>query len=292
MMLTSTQTIVGSLLMATMERLWNTPKIVGAVAVAFAIGIGIGGYLGASGYFSMKGSSKIDLSTIDITLKCLSGNSVEVARGDGSIDVLFPECAQELRIALGEEFREVGNESLRAILATVVAANFAEYGASSAWSYEDIKNSSHLNCGNTIFLVGYLLNAFDSENLQSIGFDGGLIGNHAQLLFRGNGETVLLDPTTGLIAKTNFNDLLRGVPLHESKIRTFSIKDKTKDINSFRERVYIAIRGGRYKPSDLMYMHGSLAEHKSKGGSSSYFTPGGITLRARLKVQHLASEAN
>lgn len=257
-----------------------------AVVAVFVMGVGAGLYLRSAHYFSQERPSKIDLAMIDETLWCLSGDSIEAVRTSGSIDVLFPKCVQELRVALGDEFQKVGDESLRAVLATVVAANFAEYGASSALSFEDIKDSSHLNCANTIFLVGYLLDAFDSENLQPIGFDGGAIGNHAQLLFKGSGETVLLDPTAGLIAKTNFDDLLRGVPVSQSKIRTFSIKDKSKNINSSRERVYIAIQRGKYRPSDFMYMHESLAELKSRGSSNSYFTPGGITVRTRLKTQN------
>lgn len=269
-----------------MERLLNAKKVVVACAAVFVIGIGAGLYISSADYFSQERPSKIDLATIDGTLRCLSGDSIEAARTSGSIDFLFPKCAQELRVVLGDEFKKVGDESLRAVLATVVAANFAEYGASSALSFEDIKNSSHLNCANTLFLVGYLLDAFDSENLQPIGFDGGAIGNHAQLLFKGSGETLLLDPTAGLIAKTNFDDLLRGVPVSQSKIRTFSIKDKSKSINSSRERVYIAIQRGKYQPSDFMYMHESLAELKSRGSSNSYFTPGGITVRTTLKIQN------
>jgi hypothetical protein len=260
--------------------------------LVLGIGFVVGVYLISNDYLSEDPlpkigpppSPKFDFSVTDTTLKCLTKDSIEAVRKSGTIDILTPQCSQELRAALGAEFEKIGDESIRAILATIVAANFAEYGASSALSYKDIRNSSHLNCGNTIFLVGYLLGAITSKNLKPIGFAGGIVENHAQLLFYENGETVLLDPTTGLIAKTNFNNLLQGIPVDENKIRSFSIKDKS--INSFRETVYIAINRGKYMPSDFMYMHESLAEQKEKGGASRYFTPGGMALRERVKSKN------
>lgn len=260
----------------------RTKRLLPALVALLVIGLGTGVYLRSVNYFNGKTAAKIDLSVLDITLKCLSGGSIETVRNSGSIDVLLPRCSQELRAVLGDEFQAIGDGALRAILATVVAANFAEYGASSGLSYEEIKNSSHLDCSRTILLVGYLLDGLESKSLKPIGFDGGFIGNHAQLLFNDNNDTILLDPTAGIIAKTNFNDLLRGIPLDEKNIRTFSMKDKS--INSFRENIYIAISRGKYLPSDFMYMHESLAEQKPSG-SDFYFTPGGITVRERLKGQ-------
>jgi hypothetical protein len=263
----------------------RTKRLFPSLVALLVIGLGTGVYLRSDNYFNGEKAAKIDLSAIDIRLKCLSENSIETVRNFGSIDVLIPQCSQELWGVLGDEFQSIGDGALRAILATVVAANFAEYGASSAASYEEISKSSQLNCSNANYLVGYLLGGLESENLKPIGFDGGFIGNHAQLLFNDNGKTVLLDPTAGIIAKTSFNDLLRGVPLDKKSIRAFSIR--AKRINSFREKVYVAINHGKYLPSDFMYMHESLAEQMTTMGQPAgiFFTPGGITLRARLKNQ-------
>lgn len=261
----------------------RTKRLFPSLVALLVIGLGTGVYLRSDHYFNGEKAAKIDLSVIEITLKCLSADSIETVRNSGSIDVLIPRCSHELREVLGDEFQSVSEGAFRAILATVLAANFAEYGASSAQSYEEIKNSSHLDCSRTILLVGYLLDALESQRLQPIGFDGGYIGNHAQLLFNDERDTILLDPTAGIIAKTSFNDLLRGVPLDEKSIRAFSMKDKS--INSFRENVYTAISHGKYLPSDLMYMHESLAEQKM-GGSDFYFTPGGITVRSKFKNQN------
>ena len=257
-------------------------RLLPSLVALLVIGVGTGVYLGSDNYFNEENAAKIDLSAIEITLKCLSEDSIEAVRNSGSIDVVIPRCSEELRVVLGDGFQSIGYGAFRAILATVSAANFAEYGASSAQSYEEIKNSSHLDCSRTILLVGYLLDALESRDLKPIGFDGEFIGNHAQLLFNSKSDVILLDPTSGIIAKTNFDNLLRGVPLDEKSIRVFSMKGKSS--NSFRENVYMAISHGKYLPSDFMYMHESLAEQKH-GGSDSYFTSGGITVRAKSKGQ-------
>jgi len=218
-----------------------------------------------------------DIRRLDVSLTCLGHGAIEAVRKSGSVDALVPACEHELRTVLGDDFGKIDQESLRVVLATVVAANFADYGPNSAITFEDIKQSKYLNCGNTTFLVGYLFGTLNSKRIMSVGFDGGVVGNHAQLIYSGKHDTILLDPTTGLIAQTDFNDLLRGNPVRTNKIRSFSIKDKS--INTFRQRVYLAVRDGEYDPSDFMFMHESLREQFDHGMLSRYFSPGAIKAR-------------
>lgn len=227
-----------------------------------------------------------DIASIDIPLACLDETGIEDVRRSGSVDTVLKRCSTELAASLGEDLGAVDPGTARAILATAVAANFAPYGESSAISYEDIRRATHLNCGNTIFLVAHLMGALNSPALKSIGFEGDAVGNHAQLLYVApNGDEFLLDPTTGLIAKTTFDDLLRGIPVASTRIRSFRIKDRS--IGSPRNRVYLAIAQGLYKPSDFMFMHETLAEQAKRGSLNNYFTPAGIISRKRLNIDLL-----
>lgn len=227
----------------------------------------------------------VDIASIDTSLACLDEAAIEDVRRSGSVDTVLQRCSTELAASLGEDLG-TDPETARVILATALAANFAPYGESSAISYEDIRRATHLNCGNTIFLVAHLMGAFNSPTLKSIGFEGGAVGNHAQLLYVApNGDEFLLDPTTGLVAKTTFDDLLRGIPVASTRIRSFRIKDRT--IDSLRNRVYRAIAQGRYKPSDFMFMHETLAEQAKRGSLVNYFTPAGIISRKRLSIDLL-----
>ncbi|WP_431064137.1 hypothetical protein [Methylotuvimicrobium sp.] len=210
---------------------------------------------------------------------------IDSIKGSGSVDQAFSACINELQFLMGSEFQQLDENALKAIFSTIVAAQFAEYGNSSAVSYEKIKDSEYLNCGNTILLAGYLYGT-DKNSLRSIGFDGGAIGNHAQLLYLGDTQ-LLLDPTTGLVAQVGFDDLLSGTPVPLNKIRMFTVKAKT--IDSFRKKVFLAVIDGKYRPSDFMYMHESISEHLKKGSSDNYFTPGGIYIRNILRNKQSSS---
>lgn len=216
-----------------------------------------------------------------IYLECLNNKVINKIKKNNAMDEIFSSCNREIRSILAQDFGPIGDDALRAILSTIIAANFADYGNSSAITFEDIANSDFLNCGNTILLAGYLYGSKE-RSLRSIGFDGGKIGNHAQLYYN-NGTQLLLDPTIGLIAKTSFDDLLRGVPVPKDQIRVFSIK--AKNIDLFRQKVYLAVLLGQYHPSDFMYMHETLQDHLQKATSDNYFTPGGIYFRETIRKQ-------
>jgi hypothetical protein len=155
----------------------------------------------------------------EVALECLTQASIAQVRAQGSVDVIMPACSQQLRQALGEDFGTIDDDLVRVVLATVAAGNFADYGASSAIKYEDIARADHLNCGNTIFLVGYLFGSVDTEKIRPVGFDGGVVSNHAQLLYIDGGRSLLLDPTIGLVAHVDFDDLMRGWRVPSTKIR-------------------------------------------------------------------------
>lgn len=247
------------------------------VATALLAGVGAGNYFRPLDALDANAPSARAFAEKDIALDCITPRAIEATRQSGSLDAISTRCEPELSAIFGARDPSL----LRAILATIVAANFAEYGSSSGVTYADIKDAKYLNCGNTIFLTGHLFGDLASEHLRSIGFEGGAVGNHAQLLFLNGDTQFLLDPTTGLIAQTTFDDLVSGAPVPEEKIWMFGVKAKT--IDKFRDKVYRAVGRGEYDPSDFMYMHESLLEHQQKGSSHVYFTPGGITLRDRLR---------
>lgn len=244
-----------------------------------ALGYQISGNVTSMNQHATEAAVRADDSQLEeIRLQCLTDQTISSIKKTGLIEAAQNECLKELKQRFGSEFNEVSEEGWRAIFATAVAANFAEYGGSSASTYEQIAKSTFLNCGQTVLLTGYLFGP-KNTSLRSIGFDGGAVGNHAQNYYVGK-VNMLLDPTTGLVALTSFDDLLRGIPVPSAKIRMLTIKAQT--IGSFRKKVFTAVKTGAYRPSDFMYMHTSLDEHKSKGSSENYFSPGGIYVREVL----------
>lgn len=224
---------------------------------------------------------------IDIDLDCLADQDIEQIRATRSLNLAFPKCREELLADLGEAFAGYDDDALKAILATIASARFALYGPSNALSYEEIAASAYLNCGNTILLAGFLFDQGDTR-VRPIGFDGGAVGNHAQLLFFQNDDPddendLLLDPTFGIVAITSLNSLLSGREVPDSRIRRFAIKDKS--IKQVQGTVFASVAEGRYKPSDFMYLHESVGAMYKFADLSHYFTPGGIYLRNLLSRQ-------
>lgn len=216
-----------------------------------------------------------------LRLECLRSGLIDELRRTRAIETAILLCEGEVRRATQANFGKLSTNAIRAFVATIVAGNFAEYGASDGRSFEEIAGERLLSCAQLAFLVGYLYGEND-PSLRSIGFDGGAIGNHAQLILLDEARAFLLDPTAGVIAETDFDSLLSGTPISAKKIVLFGIK--AASIDAFREKVLSALLNGSYRPSDFMYMHENLFEHRTKGGSAYYFTPGGIYVRKQLKA--------
>lgn len=212
-----------------------------------------------------------------IQLACLDRDTIDEIRGSGDLDAAYKSCDAELTTRLGPPFMDLDEHARRAILASIVAGLFAEYGPGPAILFEDIATSDTLNCLNTTLLTGYLFAERPGE-LKPVGFDYGAIGNHAQLAYDDGRIRLLLDPTTGLVARIGFDELLQGKkPL---AVREFAVRGTS--IEGFRRMVFDAVRAGRYRPSDLLYVHQDaeqLADAAIRGSSVDYFTPAGLKLR-------------
>lgn len=249
-----------------------------------------------SGYAVAQNSEgkldEVELVNNPIILRCLTNSDLNFIKNSASIDAGFRKCKKELKSIFSEDFGGLDDDELKAIFATVVAANFSEYGKSQATDFKEMARSEYLNCGNLVVLVGYLIGEED-KRIRTIGFEGGAVGNHAQLIYQGK-HNILLDPTIGMVALVSFNELLRGFPVHRKNIKLFRIR--AKKLESFVRKVVRSVLNGDYRPSDFLYMHETTREHrlnllnkknmlKSKDeifGVDSYFSPGGISIRHRL----------
>jgi hypothetical protein len=87
------------------------------------------------------------------------------------------------------------------------------------------------------------------ESLIALGWNGGAVGNHEQLIFPGT-ISVLLDPTIGLVwTGVTYNNLVKG---HGYTSGWCSFYYRT-DLNSFQAEVSTAIYYGQYLPYDCLY---------------------------------------
>ncbi|MNX86549.1 hypothetical protein D3C86_1184350 [compost metagenome] len=194
-------------------------------------------------------------------LLCLTSNQLAAVKSDpkNAIPVAFENCSVE--IDKKTEQLTLTPEEKRIAFLSILAHSLAPYGASRSISLKDLLADKSMDCDNYAILTGYFnaLFAGETHNLKFAGFDGGAVGNHAQL-FVDTEKGLLLDPTIGLIARIGFDDLLQGKPLDHHQAIIFQQHDQP-ELDFFVKKVYDSVLQGKYKPSDLLYFFHSIEEY-------------------------------
>lgn len=79
----------------------------------------------------------------EIILPCFNNDEIIIIKKTCSIDDAYHKYHLDMKKAFGNSFNDVDEEGWRDIFATIVAANFAEYGNSSAVTFDTISDLSH-----------------------------------------------------------------------------------------------------------------------------------------------------
>ncbi|MBF9232145.1 hypothetical protein [Microvirga alba] len=195
-------------------------------------------------------------------LECLTAVQIEAIRQDPyrTLPVAYSACEGELKRQLAN--LELGEQQTRAAFASVAANAMAPYGTSTSLKLKDLLRDKTLSCDNYAALTGYFATILLTvpHKLIFVGFDGGAVGNHAQLFAQIGEDQMLVDPTIGLVAKTNFNEMLQGGKVSSSKIAIF---DQHRDglATWLGRSVVLALEEGLYNPSDILYYFHSMEEY-------------------------------
>lgn len=149
---------------------------------------------------------------------------------------------------------QLSEDHLKGVFGMMVAHAFAPYGASKATTWEQLLEEDDLDCDNYAILAGYLVEelGFPENSYRIVGFNGGAVGNHAQLFVASEAKEILLDPTIGLVADIDIVSLLAGEKVPPYKmVLMYGYDDPA--ILLFAERIVDAVENGKYKPSDVIY---------------------------------------
>lgn len=137
----------------------------------------------------------------------------------------------------------------------------APYGsAPAAPALLDQIRKPRLNCCGYVSAAVGLFEALEPEaarHLSLVGFHGGAVGNHVQILLRGPKRTLLADPSAGLAAFTTFDELLQGKPVAEPDVLLFFSEKVNGELRGHSRQVREALVQGKYRPSDLLYVYRS-----------------------------------
>lgn len=200
--------------------------------------------------------------TVD-TLSCLSKRRIAEVRKAPAAGIRNAYSACHAEFASKTASLKLTESQAKVAFLSVLAHAMAPYGNSVSLKLDDLLADKVMDCDNYIVLTGHFTRLFlgkTNVTTKFVGFDGGAVGNHAQLIVEDNGDQLLLDPTIGLVAKVSFNDLLMGKSVPDERIRLFK-QHPDKTLDTFIPKVAGAVSNGSYRPSDMLYYFPSLDEY-------------------------------
>lgn len=175
----------------------------------------------------------------------------ELTANPEKIGFYYDMCRTTFINELGPAFANLNEDGRKLAWASVMAYELKPYGGSMAFSFKDLIAASVLDCDNYVFLTWHLfrtMKPLSPIGVRMVGWNGGAVGNHAQIFTEGTGVPLLLDPTIGLVAVASFDQVAKGQP-----VTAFKEFYWRTELATFRANVVAALTGGLYKPSDLLY---------------------------------------
>jgi hypothetical protein len=188
-------------------------------------------------------------------------NNESLAQLSTDLKSFYSGCKSEIEQIIGGPLTE--SETM-AIFSMIISHNIAPYGRSSQIEIMDMLHEKSLNCGNYTWLLADIFKVLAGLDypgeMAVIGFDGGTVGNHAQVIYKTDtGDTLLLDPTVGIVAKVSYDELTRGSPIPSSSFRSlYSYWTNPRQdplINKYHWKVYFSLLLGLYQPKDSLYFY-------------------------------------
>ncbi len=147
-----------------------------------------------------------------------------------------------------------------AVLVNCLVHNLAPYGPNGSGP---VMTWKYLNCDDyagVLYQYLQLLLIDDAEDVEFfiLGFSGGYIYDHAQVVLSTRGQTLLLDPTYGIAALITQDELLDGRPVSPDRLATFYSYWYAEGQSGLRRdylRVVESLRYGFYRRDWLWYMY-------------------------------------
>jgi hypothetical protein len=206
-----------------------------------------------------------------------------------SIETYYEQARPTFKTNLGnvDLNSDIPNGLLAVAFAAIAAWDLKPYGNNPVGKdLQSLLNAATLACNDYVLLTWYLCGFMPEAvgvNIVALGWNGGAVGNHAQMLAAdpATGISLLLDPTVGIVARgCTYNSLLRGVGVPGSqRMASFAAYNSyVGSTGAFTDEVFNAINGGQYKPSDALYYVDQLSIYAALPPEANWLTPQGAAL--------------
>ena len=205
-----------------------------------------------------------------------------IAADPSVITTLYASERTRFLASLGSNFAAEPEEHFKLAFCAVFAYDHVPYGpdgGSVADPLVTLLSRANMDCDNYAAVAWGLFELLCPSHVTSVcavGWDGGAIGNHAQIVAHkapngqgGDGGSILVDPTIGFIQVGYPYDWFasqKACSAAYAKSFNQGRNDGTAWLNS---AVQSAMSNGSLKPSDILYVFGSIDSFKSPECSST-----------------------
>lgn len=215
-----------------------------------------------------------------------SSQHASVASNPSNIVALYNAERSRFISNLPASFAGEAEEHRQLAFCSLFAYDHTPYGSGGGLCSDpliDLLNRSSMDCDNYVAVTWRLFNLLvpnHATRVCAVGWDGGAVGNHAQLVAHktpdavgNNGGFLLVDPTIGLYACAyNFDWLVKGKPFSSTYVKSF-YSEKNDGIAGFNSTVLSAVLNGQYKPSDIMYTFNDVEKFVNPPPMADWPTP-------------------
>jgi hypothetical protein len=180
--------------------------------------------------------------------------------------------------SLGPAFSGQCEDHLRLAFCALAAFDLKPYGACVAHDLAGLLGAPALDCDNYVGLAWHLFRLFRPISptvVTALGWDGGAIGNHAQMQGQTPGSPdIYLDPTIGLVVNGCSLDGLVGDFVYPANcLASFFSFNARPVVAALDASVRDAIGNTRYRPSELLYCIRDPAKLASLPPRAHWLTP-------------------
>lgn len=177
---------------------------------------------------------------------------------------------------LGSGFSVMPEPLIKMAFASIIAWDLKPYGPSQAETLSECLASPYLNCINYCLLAGEFSRILGGPDAGLIGWNGGVFGNHAQMMVASGGVHLYCDPTIGFLSLDNtLAGLCHGYPPLSNKWKSFfsTFHSERTNIAAFDVSVRAAIMNGTVTAEDILYWFPDIDKCRAAGGASEWATP-------------------
>jgi len=180
-----------------------------------------------------------------------------------NIEGIYQAVKPGMICAMGSQFSTQPDRHLRFAFASFLAWDLKPYGQSAELALLDLINAPDLDCDNYVRLAWFFYQLMVPDTASEVlvlGWEGGPVGNHAQIQISTPGyPSMLCDPTIGLaVHGIGFDDLCARFNTPANWLYSIFGNNSRPDMNKFNEIVQGAIMTGGYRASHLLYVYNRI----------------------------------